>query len=47
MLRNPICPRFQKRDVTLKKLIAKHIQDLYTAQRGRVCPNTVIHYTEL
>lgn len=44
MLRNPICPWFQKRGVTLKKLTAKHIQDFYTAQLKRVCPNTVIHY---
>ncbi len=44
LLSSAITPWFKKNGVTLKQLSAKDIQDFYTEQLKRVCPNTVIHY---
>ena len=44
MLNNPIYPYFKELGVTLKDLKAKHIQDFYTLQSGRVKGATVKHY---
>lgn len=44
LLQSAILPWFKKKNVTLRQLTAKQIQDFYTAQLKRVKPNTVIHY---
>lgn len=44
LIRNPIDPWFRKRQLRLKDLTAKDIQDFYLEQGKRVKPNTVIHY---
>ena len=44
LMRSAILPWFRKKGTTLAKLMAKDIQDFYTAQLQRVKPNTVIHY---
>ena len=44
MMRSAILPYFLERNIRLKQLTAKDIQDFYSFQLQRVSANTVIHY---
>lgn len=44
MVERIIVPYFRKKDITLKNLTAKDIQEFYLYELGRVSASTVIHY---
>ena len=44
MVKSTIGPYFRKKELTLKELEARHIQQFYTEKLKTVTPNSVIHY---
>lgn len=44
MVERTIVPYFRKKDITLRNLTAKDIQEFYLYELGRVSASTVIHY---
>ena len=44
MVKSTIGPYFRKKELTLKELDARHIQQFYTEKLKTVTPNSVIHY---
>ena len=44
MVKSTIDPYFRKKELTLKELEARHIQQFYTEKLKTVTPNSVIHY---
>ncbi len=44
MVKSTIGPYFRKKELTLKELEARHIQQFYTEKLKTVKPNSVIHY---
>ena len=44
MVKSTIRPYFRKKELTLKELEARHIQQFYTEKLKTVTPNSVIHY---
>ena len=44
MIKKPVGPYFRQRNLTLRKLEARHLQMFYSEMLRKVKPNTVIHY---
>ena len=44
MIKKPVGPYFRQRNLTLRKMEARHLQMFYSEMLRKVKPNTVIHY---